>query len=152
MNLQAGMYLVSLSGDEDAMFGHATVFITEHHANGSVGFIVNKLFSRTLNELEAFRNSNPIPLYDGGPVDREHLFFIHRRPDLLAYDIEVGNGIFVGGDFATAVRLLNEKIIDHNDIKIFIGYCGWDDTQLEDEIAEEGWLVQQYDADVLFEP
>lgn len=143
MRITPSMFLKSTSGDEDADFGHAHVFITEHNAKGSVGFIVNKQFPRRLNELEEFRNNSAIAIYDGGPVDREHLFFIHRRPELVEGGLPIDKGIFVGGNFATAVALLDEQLITPDDIKIFIGYCGWDYAQLETEIESGEWLLEE---------
>ncbi len=48
-----------------------------------MGFVVNKKYQRALNELEEFKHIRSFPLYNGGPVDQEHLFFIHKRPDLI---------------------------------------------------------------------
>jgi len=115
-----------------------------------MGFVTNKLFDRKLNKLEEFKHGIPFPLHDGGPVDREHLFFIHQRPDLIKGGTLVSNNIYLAGDFKTAVRLINDRTITGKDIKIFIGYCGWDANELEAEIAEGSWEVRKHadDADL----
>jgi putative transcriptional regulator len=48
------------------------------------------------------------------------------------------------------VSLLNSQNIGENDIKIFIGYCGWNTSELEAEIAEGSWLVTDESIDQIF--
>lgn len=146
----AGKLLVSSSSLADPNFEQAVIFVTEHNEKGAVGFVVNKLFSHTLNELEEFKHSRAIRLYEGGPVDREHLFFIHRRSDLIAEGNFIADTIYLGGNFKQAVHYLNEAILPEDDIKIFIGYCGWDPHQLEEEIEEGSWLVTTTTAETVF--
>lgn len=141
--MHTGIFLHSTSLLDDTFFEKAQLFITEHNEKGAMGFVVNKPFERRFNELEEFRHSMPFLMYDGGPVAREHLFFMHQRPDLIDGGTLVTGNIFVGGDFETAVRLINNKTLTQKDIKLFIGYCGWDDKELEAEIEEGSWVVTE---------
>jgi putative transcriptional regulator len=137
--MKAGMFLRSTSLQDDTYFEQALIFVTEHNAKGAMGFVVNKLFSRRINELVAFKDSVPFPLYEGGPVDQEHLFFIHQRPDLIKGGDPVTDNIHLGGDFKAAMQYINDNTITEKDVRIFIGYCGWDFQELEAEIAEGSW-------------
>ena|SRR6478736_9994303 len=85
-------------------FENAVIFIHQSTMDGAVGFVVNRLFDRRLNELVEFANSKPIILYDGGPVGREHLFVLHRRPELITGSKHITGNMFFGGDFGEAVR------------------------------------------------
>ena len=40
-----------------------------------------------------------IPIYNGGPVEQDNLYFIHKIPELIHNSIEIANGIYWGGDF-----------------------------------------------------
>ncbi len=115
-----------------------------------MGFVVNDIFPRTLNELEEFKQAGDIPLYQGGPMDLEHLYFIHRHADMIPGGEQVTAGIFIGGDFKKALSCLDKKMITDQDLKIFIGYCGWDPGQLEEEIAEGSWLTVNIPPRVIF--
>jgi putative transcriptional regulator len=139
MSLQAGAFLKSTAALNDTEFEQAIVFLAEYNATGAMGFVINKPFHRRLNELEEFKNSPDFPLYDGGPVDKEHLFFVHRRPDLVTGGVAV-NGTYYGGDFQQAVKAIQNNVLTTADCKIFIGYCGWDAGELEAEIKEGSWL------------
>lgn len=135
------MFIASTSLLEDTFFEKAVLFITEYNENGAMGFVVNQEYPRKFNELEEFRYSPPFPLYDGGPVDREHLYFIHRCPELIEEGIQVVDNIYMGGDFKAAVMHMNKGTISEQDIRIFIGYCGWNAQELEGEIAEGSWEI-----------
>ena len=139
--MYTGAFIKSTALLDDTFFESTEVFITEHNEKGAMGFVVNIPFLRRFNELEEFKHSAPFPMYDGGPVDREHLFFLHQRPDLIKGGTPVTGNICLGGDFKEAVRLINNKTLTEMDIKLFIGYCGWNDQELETEIEEGSWEV-----------
>lgn len=137
--MKAGTFIKSTSLLDDSFFKDTDVFIAEYNEKGAIGFVINKLFPRVLSQLEEFRHSPAFPLYDGGPVDREHLFIIHRRPDLIKDGILITAGIYMGGSIQDVVKYINNKTLTENDIRLFIGYCGWDAGELEAEIAEGSW-------------
>lgn len=139
--MHAGTFINGTSLLDDTFFENAVVFITAYDEKGAMGFVVNKLLPRKFNELDEFRDSFPLPLYEGGPVDAEHLYFVHQRPDLIKGGELVADNIYLGGDFKEAVRLLNNQIISEKDIRIFIGYCGWDSNELDAELEEGSWSV-----------
>ncbi|WP_343675239.1 YqgE/AlgH family protein [Chitinophaga sp.] len=139
--MKAGQFIHASSLLDDSIFEDAIIFITEYNEKGAMGFVVNKQFPRGLTELEEFKNGLPFPLYEGGPVDQEHLFFVHQRPDLIPGGTPVTEKMYYGGDFKTAVAHINKRALAGQDIKIFIGYCGWDHAELEAEIAEGSWTV-----------
>jgi putative transcriptional regulator len=151
MDIAAGNILISSATMDDDNFQQSVVFIAEHNANGAMAFVVNKLADRCLNELVEFSSSPSFPLYNGGPVDTAHLFFIHRRNDIIADGTLIIDNIYLGGDFKQAVTHINNKVLTQADIKIFIGYCGWDNGELEAEIAEGNWLFKDNNASIVFE-
>ena len=77
----------------DNSFNRAIVLLTEHSINNSVGFILNRQLQYTLNDLIPELNCN-FPIYQGGPVEQDNLYFVHRVPDLIPDSIEVEKGIF----------------------------------------------------------
>lgn len=139
--MKAGQFLTSTSLLDEDYFAKAVIYLTEYNEKGAMGFVVNRPFPRRFNELEEFKHSAPFPLYEGGPVDQEHLFFLHRRPDLIGGGTFVSGDVYTGGDFKEAVRLINNKTLTEKDIKLFIGYCGWDPQELEAEVAEGSWTL-----------
>lgn len=146
----AGKILISAPSLQDPNFNKAVIFITEHNEKGAIGFVINKLFSRAFNELAAFSVSPPIPLFNGGPVQTDQLYFLHRRPGLITGGINVTGVVYTGGNFNQAVQCINEGTVTARDIKLCIGYCGWDPSELEAEMAEGSWLVCDTDSEIVF--
>lgn len=150
MSIYQGKLLSSTPAMDDPNFDSSVIFIAEHNERGALGFMINTVFERALNELVEFSSSPAFPLYEGGPVDQEHLYFVHRRSDLIPGGVPVIGDIYLGGDFQKAIEQLKSKNLSSKDLKIFIGYCGWDTGDLEAEIAEGSWEVKEPDADSLF--
>lgn len=128
----------TLSGD--VSFNRSVVLLAEHNEEGSVGFILNKPLNYYINDLVT-EIKIPFQVYNGGPVEQDNLYFIHRVPDLIKNSIEISNGIFWGGDFRTIVNLINKGVISENDIRFFLGYSGWSSLQLDEELNSRSWIV-----------
>ena len=53
---------------------------------------------------------------------------------------EISEGIYWGGDFTKVVQLLNTHQLTNKDIRFFLGYSGWGEGQLEDEMKQKSWI------------
>ncbi len=140
-HLKAGIYIKSSSELIGDFFENTTILIVKHNEEGSVGFVTNKPFGKSLHELIEFNQSNPFPLMDGGPVDRDHLFVLHKRPDLIEEGEPVTNGLYMGGNMEQVFQAINTHAANKEDIQLFIGYCGWDPGELETEVEEGSWIL-----------
>ena len=150
MNILPGTFIESSETLDDPNFEQVVIFIAGNDGAGITGLVINRDSGRYLNELVEFKDSPAIKLYDGGPVQTDKLYFMHRRPDLIEGSIPVKDGIYLGGNFAQVTGHLNNNRIDTTELKIFIGYCGWDAGQLEAEIEEGSWLVKEKDPGIIF--
>jgi putative transcriptional regulator len=133
----------------DSSFNRSVVLLTEHNDNGSVGFIFNKPSSYTVNDLIPDIESS-LKVYIGGPVAEDNLYFVHKVPELIPESIEIGNGIYWGGDFDTIQNLLKDDILSKHDIRFFLGYSGWSKQQLEEELQTTSWLIVENNFKNLF--
>lgn len=150
-SLKAGSILLSAPSLEDPYFDKVVIYITEYNEKGALGFVMNQQYERRFNELTEFRTSRPFPLYEGGPVEREKLFFIHRIPGIIASGTPVADGVYMGGNFEQAVQYLNTAGDAESHLRLFIGYSGWDAHELEAEMEEGSWLPVQASVTTLFE-
>ena len=78
---------------------------------------------------------------DGGPVDRDHIYVLHKRPDLIDGGKQVSNGFYLGGNMDQVIEAINTNAANNKEIQLYIGYCGWDPGELEAEIEEGSWIV-----------
>ena len=140
MTIKPGTILISSPVLDDPNFDKVVIFICEYNDKGAMGFVINHIFPRAFNELTEFKTVKAFALFDGGPVENEKLFFLHRQPDIIEGGTITANGIYLGGNFKQAVEHINQHSQPEDDIKLFVGYCGWDPGQLETEIEEGCWL------------
>ena len=138
-DLKAGIHIKSTTALIGSFFEHTTILIVEHDEAGTIGFVTNKPFGKSLHELIEFNHSKPFPLMDGGPVDRDHLFVLHKRPYLIDGGKQIPNGLYLGGDMNQVIQAINTGGANPQEIQLFIGYCGWDKGELEVELEEGSW-------------
>ncbi|WP_299890815.1 YqgE/AlgH family protein [uncultured Lacinutrix sp.] len=124
----------------DLSFNRSIVLLTDHSDEGSIGFILNKPLDYTINDLIP-EIETAFKVYNGGPVEQDNLYFIHKVPELIPNSIEISLGIYWGGDFAEVSKLITEGKISEKDIKFFLGYSGWETNQLENELKSNSWVV-----------
>ena len=140
-DLKAGIYIKSTDALDGSFFEHTIILIVKHNEEESLGFVTNKPFGKSLHELIEFNHSKPFPLMDGGPVDREHLFVLHKRPDLIIGGEKMNNGFYLGGHMEQVIEAINNGSATQEEIQIFIGYCGWDAGELDAELEEGSWTL-----------
>ncbi len=138
-DLKAGVYIKSKAALIGSFFENTTILLVQHNEEGSIGFVTNKSFEKSLHQLIEFNHSKPFPLMDGGPVDREHLFVLHKRPDLIEGGEQIPNGLYLGGNMDQVIDAINTRGANKQEIQLFIGYCGWDVGELEAEVEEGSW-------------
>ena len=141
IDLKAGIYIKSNAALIGSFFEHTTILLVEHNEAGSTGFVTNKAFGKSLNDLLEFNHAKPFPLMDGGPVDREHLFVLHKRPDLIEGGKQLTDGLYLGGNMKQVIEAINTSSASDQQIQLFIGYCGWDVGELKAELDEGSWTV-----------
>lgn len=135
----------------DVAFNRSVVLLADHSEKGSVGFILNKILDFTLKDLIPDLDSN-FKIYNGGPVEQDNLYFIHKVPELIPESIEIANGIYWGGDFDVVIELIGKKLINEKQIRFFLGYSGWDAQQLNEELNSHSWIVTEDPTDIIARP
>jgi len=134
----------------DVSFNRSIVLLAEHNEEGSVGFILNKPLEYQITDLVT-EIEIPFQVYNGGPVEQDNLYFIHKVPHLINNSIEISDGIYWGGDFDMTIALINNGTISEDDIRFFLGYSGWSSLQLDQELTSKSWIVikNEYESGII---
>jgi putative transcriptional regulator len=135
----------------DPNFMRSVVFICDHRDEGSFGFVLNRRYEQLLGDLIAGLETSTFPVYYGGPVQVDTIHFLHQRPDLIPGAVEVTDGIFWGGDFEVIVDLMKSNRLSERDIRFFIGYSGWGEGQLEEEMKGKSWITGEGTRRLIFQ-
>ena len=136
---------------KDTNFMRTVVYMCRHSEEGSFGFVLNKPFEQTLDELINGLEGFPVPVFNGGPVQPDTIHFLHQYPDLIPDSYRISADIHWGGDFEKVKELIRDNRLDYSKIKFFIGYSGWEQSQLEGELKENSWLTATATRRIVFE-
>src|SRR4030095_15669059 len=142
----AGSLLVAHPNMVDPNFRRTVLFVSEHEPNeGALGVIINRPLDRPVTELVA--GTPPagladVPVFLGGPVGKDQLMF-------AAFEWQKGAGLklhhnigFDEGSDAHGHRNLLTFCA-------FVGYAGWGAGQLESEVKQKAWVVQNANPSLL---
>ena len=149
--IEAGTILIAKPFMEDKRFEKAIILIAEHNINGTIGFIINR--KNTINIDELIPEMNPLntTIREGGPVEKETLFFIHKNPELIKKSQKIRGGLFWSGNVIDLIKGIKEEKIHGSEIIFLNGYAGWDKYQLETELEEGSWIIHEMNLQRLYE-
>jgi putative transcriptional regulator len=140
-----GKILIAQPFLNDGYFKRSVIVLAEHNEYGSMGFIVNRPMNLKMKDVLPNFPGFMQPLFYGGPVAQNQLFFIHKAGDKIKDALRINDTYFWGGDFEDVVELLKQGALTSTDIKFFVGYAGWEPQQLENEMQDKAWFVNQAD-------
>ena len=135
-----GRLLVALPALDDPNFARAVVLVLEHDEDGALGLVLNRPTTTPIDEVLAGWSglaAEPANLYGGGPVEPSAVVGLAvARPEAAA-------GIAIVGRIRTVDPTSDPALLagEVERARIFAGYAGWAPGQLEDELAQDAWLV-----------
>lgn len=137
-----GKILISEPLMNDFHFGRSVILLIDHEeSEGSFGIIINKKLSISVSQVVDDFADFDAPVYLGGPVADNQLFFIHTLGDLIPDSCPIIDGLYWGGDHETLVTFINTGIANEDNMRFYLGYAGWDSGQLVSELVRNTWLV-----------
>ena len=138
--IQTGQVFLAHPLLEDSQFQRSVILLVDHDDQGTMGFVLNE--TTALHLTDALQGEWPkLPLFIGGPVGQDTLFYLHKRPDLIPDSVEIGTDLYWGGDFASMKTALQNQHILAHEIRFFVGYAGWSADQLKQELDEGSWAI-----------
>ncbi len=125
----------------DPNFRRSVILVGEHGEEGAMGVVLNRPspvsvadavppLAELVDEWEL--------VHVGGPVQPQAIVVLGEFGDTTeAAALVLGSIGFLPGEIETAA-----DIASLNRARIFAGYAGWGPNQLEEEIAEESWILE----------
>ncbi len=156
MNSIINHILISMPHMQDPFFGNSVVFMCEHDAKGAMGLIVNKPFrdpelKDTFDQI--FESSDKIlqsvsQVYFGGPVLVERGILLHSSQFHSNDSIKISDEFFISSHKKTLNEMKSQNGEQYS--RLLLGHAGWSEGQLEREIENGDWLVQETSPDFIF--
>ena len=163
----AGHFLIADLDLTDPPFHRSVVLLLHHSEDGAFGLVVNRPLGLTAAQIVQDPGEPPpfpdrcgkIPLYGGGPVETQAVFSLHSglpHPWRSPAAREVRPGIF----FEPSFPALKPYVSGHSPelppddvpvVRLYLGYAGWGEGQLEGELDRGAWQVIEARAALVFQ-
>ena len=92
----------------DKLFSRSVILMIDHTCEGSMGLVMNKLSSLSLAEIfEDLDGKENIPIYWGGPLGTDTIFYIHTLTD-IPHSLPLGKGLYMNGDFESVKEYIRQ--------------------------------------------
>ncbi|WP_339913494.1 YqgE/AlgH family protein [uncultured Brevundimonas sp.] len=154
----AGRLLIAMPGIGDPRFEHAVILLCTHEPDHAMGLRLDHPapgidLKAVLVKLDAAAPAmtEGLPVLIGGPVERERGFVLHTD-DWLTHDasLSFGRGLAMTGT-KEALVAMTDPVAGPKRSTLLLGYAGWGEGQLEEELGENVWLTAEAEADLIFD-
>ena len=153
-------FLVAMPSMVDDIFKYAVIYMCEHNDEGSMGLMINRPIDISVrNMLDQIDIERPLaitrpislqqPVLSGGPVSEDRGFVLHKTNSLYGSSIQLDKNLTVttSKDILGLLGTSSEP----DQFLVALGYTGWGKGQLEQELADNSWLVIEADPKVIFD-
>lgn len=161
-NSYAHHFLVAYPNLLDPNFFQSVVYLYEHNEEGAMGLVINKPLKMKLKEvfdhLEIQIEDEDLAsrsVMMGGPIGQEHGFVLFKpEEEVLPRKMKKKpkietDEVFLSSSKETLVTIASGK--GPSDFIITLGYAGWENGQLEEELQHNDWLIAPFDPSIIFD-
>ena len=141
----SGQFLLSMPGMGDERFERAVIAICSHDEDAALGIVVNHVRGDVdahglMEQLDVDAgNMAAAPVYAGGPVEPARGFVLHSN------EYEGQGTLSVAGRWSLTATLdiLRDIAAGKGPRRwlLALGYTGWGEGQLEEEMTRHGWMA-----------
>ena len=155
----SGKLLLAMPGMADPRFERAVIAMCVHDENGAIGVGVGHkragiTFRALLRQLEIDPGEAPdCAVHHGGPVEPGRGFVLHSADwggqDTLHVNGDKGEIFSMTGTIDILKAIAEGK--GPSKWIAALGYAGWGEGQLDEEMTRHGWFAAQGTAKILFD-
>ena len=149
--------LVAMPSLDDPFFGRTVTYICEHNDEGAMGIVLNHPLELTvsdlLTQLDVAHDGQCLnakqAVVAGGPVQPDRGFILHTPKAGYSSSVAISDDIMITTSQDILADLASANAPDK--FLLALGYAGWTAGQLEQEIADNSWLVLPASSLVVFD-
>jgi putative transcriptional regulator len=155
----SGKLLLAMPGMADPRFERAVIAMCVHDENGAVGIGIGHkragiTFRALLRQLDLDPGEAPdCAVHHGGPVEPGRGFVLHSTDwggqDTIHVNGDAGEVFAMTGTIDVLKAIAEGK--GPSRWIAALGYAGWADGQLDEEMTRHGWFAARSDAAILFD-
>jgi len=148
-------FLIAMPGLQDSNFYRTVTYICEHDEQGAMGIIINRPLdfdlADILNQMEITPESTESihqPIFSGGPIQTERGFVLHSTGQSWDATVQVTPEISITTSRDILGAIASGKGPENS--LVALGYAGWSEGQLEQELTSNAWLSGPADSQIIF--
>jgi putative transcriptional regulator len=151
----AGELLLAMPGIGDPRFDQAVIAMCLHQPEGAMGIGIGRIvpgitLHTLLKQLDIETEGAPdAPVHVGGPVEQQRGFVLHS-PDWKGEDT-----LAVTPQLCLSTTLDVLRAIARGEGPerwlVALGYAGWGESQLDEELSRHGWMSLPGNDELIFE-
>jgi len=150
--LQTGTLLLASQKLQKDYFSRCVIIVTQHSPeNGTIGIVLNRPLRQKVEQSNVTELTKLLGLpsteteinkfiFEGGPVDQDYLFYLHRLNHIISDGRLIANDLYWGGNIDGEIHLNCNPNVEKR-ICFYRGYAGWGKNQLEQEIHSGTWIL-----------
>ena len=157
MNM-VGNLLIAPPAVKNSFWQKSVIMVTEDHAHGSVGVIINKRSNVSVVEFAkqlGFVVDLPGFVYIGGPVNSKNLSFLHTNEWRCNNTLRINEHFSLSSSHEMVPRMAAGDVPEK--WRIILGVAGWAPGQLNGELEgtapfkhENSWCVTKSNIELVF--
>ncbi|NMM40981.1 YqgE/AlgH family protein [Pseudoalteromonas arctica] len=149
-------FLIAMPSMQDPFFKRAVAYICEHNEDGAMGLVINQPINITVGDLldkieidnDKSTQAASVAVFAGGPVKTDRGFVLHSPKAGYSASQELSSEIMITTSKDVLASLTTAQAPEQ--FIITLGYAGWEQGQLEQELLENSWLIIKADPDIIF--
>jgi putative transcriptional regulator len=134
-----GQLLVASPSLHDPNFRRTVVLVTEHGEQGAAGLVLNRPSDAAVQDVVPQLEWLAAPeerVFIGGPVEQNAVLV------LAEFDDPQDSPVTVFGDLGFVALDEEDEAAPVRRRRIFAGYAGWGEGQLEEELERDDWILE----------
>jgi putative transcriptional regulator len=141
-DLATGKLLVMEREASDPNFAETVILLIHYGSDGVVGIALNRPATVPISRLDEFKGTGnrSDPLYVGGPVEPDTITALVRTSNAPPRGVRVAADLYVVQTKRGLEAALKESK-GPEDLRIYLGYCGWTLPQLKNEVKLGSWYI-----------
>ena len=149
-------FILAMPNLADPYFFHTVIYLCQHNDEGALGIVINRPINMKLGDvfqqMKSPISSETAPealVFAGGPMQQERGFVLHNTGGEWDMTLPISESV----SLTTSRDVIEAIALDKGPESyiVALGYAGWGQGQLEQEMLANAWLSCPYSKQILFD-
>lgn len=149
-------FIIAMPSLANPYFFHSVIYMCQHNDEGALGIVINRPINMRLGSIfkqmdipVTSKTASHSMVFAGGPMQQERGFVLHSSSKEWDMTLPISDGI----SLTTSRDVIEAIALDEgpDSYIVALGYVGWSQGQLEQEMLTNAWLNCPFNKHILFD-